>query len=82
MVESDQTSESGPCVLAVVHVVVADMPDKGAYGCIDQNGDPVVYADRAVAEGDAEARENAYKVFSAAVASAVAATTTKLAPVT
>ena len=82
MVESDQTSESEPCVLAVVHVVVADIPDKGAYGCIDQNGDPVVYADRTAAQGDPEARENAYRVFSAAVASAVAATTTNFAPVT
>jgi len=58
------------------------MPDKGAYGCIDQNGEPVVYADRAAAEGDTEARDNAYKVFSAAVASAVAATTTKFSPLT
>lgn len=73
MVESDQPNE--PSVLAVLHLVVADMPEKAAYGRIDQNGEPVVYADRGAMEGDPQARENTYKVVTALFATLMEATT-------
>ena len=77
MVESDQSSESG--VLAVFHVVVGDIPDKAAYGCINEDGEAVVNADRAAFEGDPQARENANKVAMELFAKLMAATSMKLA---
>jgi len=77
VVESDQSSESG--VLAVFHVVVGDIPDKAAYGCINEDGEAVVNADRAAFEGDPQARENANKVAMELFAKLMAATSMKLA---
>lgn len=78
MAESDQTSETG--VLAVFHVVVGDIPNKAAYGCINEDGEAVVNADRAAfeGEGDPEARENANKVVRELFATLMAATSMRL----
>lgn len=76
MPESDEPNESG--VLAVFHFVVADMPDKAAYGCINQDGEAVVQADRGAFEGDPQARENASKVAMELFASLMAATPVSL----
>jgi len=77
VVESDQPSETG--VLAVFHVVVGDIPDKAAYGCINEDGEAVVNADRTAFEGDLQARENANKVAMELFAKLMAATSMKLA---
>jgi len=79
VVESDHSSESEPCVLAVFHVVVGDIPNKAAYGCINEDGEAVVNADRAAFEGDPQARENANKVAMELFAKLMAATPMGLA---
>lgn len=75
--ESDQPSEPGG-VLAVVHIVVADMPDRAAYGATNTDGERIVYADRSVLAGDPLARENAFRVFVAQAGAAIAAPAAKL----
>lgn len=75
--ESDQPNTGS--VLAIVHIVVAEMPDKSAYGATNAKGERVVYADRTVLDGDAVARENAFRVFVAQAGAAMNAPAVKIA---
>jgi hypothetical protein len=61
--DSDQ-----PDVLGVVHVVVADLHGRDAYGYTDENGEPIICADAAIVNNDPKARESAFKLFVAALA--------------